>query len=406
MRTVGSKSKGWAGVAAALALAVALPAWGRGAAPPTVGRVLVSDVIIQGSRLVPAEQVRSLLKTRPGGTYVPEVIRDDLRALYASRQFVNAYANKEDDGPDRVKVVFHVRDYPNRVEKVTYLGRHTISQDDLDARTNVRKGLGLDPSANKAACQAIVRKYNEEGHPFAGCVLVKGGDPNDTEVVFQVTEGPKVKVRDIAFTGNAFVTSALLRTLINTSRKVLFLGGTFNPALVEADTNELVKYYRSFGYLDVRVAPELQYTPDDKEVTVTYHIQEGVRYRIKERPSVRGVRCMPHEQLEVLSKVQPGEFYSQATLDGDVARIKDYLGHEGRKVEAKVVPVYSTEAPGVVTVNFEIEATAPKRVGQIILGEERTKQNVIRTEAPSELEQLLNFLGTPSGAPREGPCPR
>jgi outer membrane protein assembly complex protein YaeT len=359
---------------------------------PAPGRVLVSDVLIQGNRLVPTEQVRSLLKTRPGSEYVPEVVQEDVRALYTSRQFVNAYANKEDDGPDRVKVIFHVRDYPNRVEKVTYLGRHAISQDDLDALTNVRKDAPLNPIANKGACRNIVRKYNEEGYPFAGCVLVKGGDPNDTEVVFQITEGPKVKVRDIAFTGNTFVRSEVLRTHINTSRKVLFLGGTFNPALVDADTNELMKYYRSFGYLDVRVGRELQYTPDGREVTVTFHIQEGVRYRVKDRPSVHGVRCMPHEQLEVLSKVQPGEFYSQATLDADVARIKDYLGHEGRKVEAKVVPVYSTEAPGVVTVNFEIEETAPKRVGQIIIvGNERTKMNVIVRQIPLYPGQLLSF---------------
>jgi outer membrane protein insertion porin family len=358
MPTLNSRN-GWAGIAA-LALAALLPAAGRAQAPAP-GRVLVSDVLIRGNRLVPTEQVRSLLKTRPGAEYLPEVVQEDVRALYGSRQFVNAYANKEDDGPDRVKVIFYVRDYPNRVERVTYLGRHALSQDDLDAVSNVRRDAPLNPHANEAACRAIVRKYHEEGRPFARCVLLKGADPNDTEVVFQVTEGPKVKVRDITFTGNTFVNSAVLRTHINTSRKVLFLGGTFNPALVEADANELGKYYRSFGYFDVRVARELQYTPDGREVTVTFHIQEGVRYRLKGRPAVRGAKPSTRQQLEAASKVRPGDYYTQGALDAEAALIKDYFGYRGYDVRVNAVPIFSKDEPGLVSVCYEVEGARPPR---------------------------------------------
>src|SRR5205085_772116 len=99
--------------------------------------------------------------------------------------------------------------------------------------------------------------------------------------VFRITEGPKVKVRDISFTGNNFAYSPVLKTHIHSSSKFLFIGGTFNQAMVEADAAELLKYYRRFGFFDARVARELRYTADGKEVTVTFHIEEGVRYRIK-----------------------------------------------------------------------------------------------------------------------------
>ena len=44
--------------------------------------------------------------------------------------------------------------------------------------------------AELVACQRIVARYNEEGRPFAACDLLKGGDPNDVEVIFNVNAGP------------------------------------------------------------------------------------------------------------------------------------------------------------------------------------------------------------------------
>jgi len=54
---------------------------------------------------------------------------------------------------------------------------------------------------------------------------------------------------------------------------------------------------------------------------------------------------------------------AKRTLDADVARIKDYLGHEGRDVKAQVRTVHAKDSPGVVTVRYEVEETPPARVG-------------------------------------------
>src|SRR5262249_2564139 len=159
----------------------------------------------QNNRAMTGDQVRRLMQTRVGREYVPEVLQQDVRALFSTRQFANVWADKQDDGPGKVKVLVYVRDLATSVAKGTYVGNRASNAGELDDAANLRKGSPLNPAANKVACQRIVAKYNEEGRPFANCTLLKGADPGDSEVVFSITEGPKVRVRDISFTGHTFV---------------------------------------------------------------------------------------------------------------------------------------------------------------------------------------------------------
>jgi outer membrane protein assembly complex protein YaeT len=364
-------------------------------APAPGGRLMISDVIIQGNRLVPTEQIKAQLQTRPGTEFVKSVVEEDVRNLYATRQYGNISPYTQDDGPGRVKVYFFIRDYPSVVEEVTYLGAKHLSPDDLNQITGIRKGSPLNPHANKVACHNIVRRLNEDGRPFAHCDLVSGGDPGDTKVVFNITEGPKVKVRGVHFEGNTFVNGAVLKTHINSSDGPLGLGvfgSTYNPAMIDADVNDLERYYRSFGFHDVHVSRDLQRTPDGKDVIVTFHIQEGLRYHVQDVPKVDGVHFMPHEALEAMSKVKAGDYYSENVIEGDLKRIKDYIGYMGREVRTQAVPVFSKEVPGLVQVQYEVEERPPARVGQIfIIGNERTRQNVILRQVPLYPGQLLTY---------------
>ena len=105
---------------AALAGLLLASAAGLAQVPAPDGRVLVSEVVIKGNKLVPAEEIRNRIKTRAGQEYVPAAVEEDVRTLYATRQFGNVYAEKVDAAPDRVQVVFSVVEYPSRVEKVEY----------------------------------------------------------------------------------------------------------------------------------------------------------------------------------------------------------------------------------------------------------------------------------------------
>jgi outer membrane protein assembly complex protein YaeT len=361
--------------------------------PATAPKVIVSDLIIQGNRQISTEAIKNQMKTREGKEYVPEVLQEDVRNLFATRQFGNVWADKKDDGPGRVKVFVYIRDYPSSITKITYQGNRQLSRDDLDSVTGLRVGAPLNPIANKVACRRIVQRYQEDGRNFAACDLLKGADSGDTEIVFNITEGPLTRVKEVSFTGNAFVSGPVLRNRVQTSSKVLGLfGGKYIAAMTDNDVNDLIKYYRGFGFHDVRVAREVQFSPDGREVSVTFHIIEGVRYRIQDHPQVIGAKSMSTEAMMAMSKVQAGDVYDGAKIEGDKARMRDALGMQGRECRIQDVPIFNPETPGVMRVNYEVEERPPARVGQIfIVGNDRTRQNVILRQVPLYPGQVLTY---------------
>src|SRR5262249_34710209 len=147
VRLAATPAAAFAGLMLAAAVAFAQPP-----APPqpsASSRLMVSDVIIQGNRLVSTETIRNPMKTRAGKEFSADTLMEDVRTLYKTGQFGNVYADKQDDGPGKVKVFVYIRDYPNVVQKVTFLGNRQLSKDDLESVTGVRVGMPLNPIVNK-----------------------------------------------------------------------------------------------------------------------------------------------------------------------------------------------------------------------------------------------------------------
>ncbi len=362
-------------------------------APNAIGKVLVSDVIIQGSRRMSNEQIKVRLRTQPGKEYNAAALDDDVRDLYKTQQFSNIRTLVQDDGPGRVKIFLTVLDLPNTVQKVTFNGANHVKPDELEKITGVRAGMPLNPNLNLQGCHKILEKYEELGRSFSYCKLTKGGDLSDTEVVYDITEGPKVKVRAIRFVGNTFVSDGRLATQVHSSSEWFRLfGGTYNRQMAEADVGELIKYYRKFGYQDVKVSLETERSPDGKEVTLVFHIQEGLRYRLQDVPDVSGARSIPREQLVALTRFKAGDWLDQNKIEGDVKTLKAYYGYDGRDVQVEPIPVWMKDVPGVCNVQYQIEEHPQARVGQIfILGNTRTRQNVILRQVPLFPGQILTY---------------
>ena len=363
--------------------------------PMPAGRVLVADVLVQGNRLVPTQQIMAQIKTRPGAVYSAETVQDDVRNLSATRQFANVRAEYRPEPDGKITVIFTVQDQANLVQRIVYNGAKHLGRtdDDLNQITGLHVGMPLDPVLNKLACQTLVNKLNDDGRPFATCQLLRGDQPGDTEVVFDVAEGAVVKISAIEFEGNTFEPGSVLKTHINSFHAILgIFGGKLVGPMVDADMAKLEEYYKTFGYLDVKVSRELHWNEDGRTVTLVFHVREGVRYQIKDRPHVSGVASAPVEQFEQASAIKPGQFYNQTDIDKDLEKIKNYLGSEGREVRAVATPVYDRTTPGVCTVQYEVIERPPARVGQVfIVGNERTQDHVILRQVPEFPGQILSY---------------
>jgi outer membrane protein assembly complex protein YaeT len=383
-------------VAGLLVLAVIGTREGLAQAPPT-GKVIVKDVIPIGNHNIPTQRIMGLLKTLPGKEYNYAVVQEDVARLAKLRLFRDIKVRDEMTSDGQVIVYFELTEFPSLVNDVIYRHGGHLKPEDLDSLTGIKKGEPLNPTRNKQGCQAIQQRLKEQGRLLATVTLEEGGNPGDSRVVYNICEGPVVRVRSISFTGNdTLATQARLRTQIDSSRAFLGLplGGTYNPALIDHDTIKLTEYYKNNGYLDVRITRELALTDDGCWVDVIYHINEGQKYRVKDvtvEPMPGGdLKLLQREQIKSYLKLRAGDSYSEPTVEADIRSITDLYGYRGFPVTAHKELFYPE--PGVVQVRYEIQEKPETKVGEIIIiGNNVTKDRVIRRLVPLYSGQTLSY---------------
>jgi outer membrane protein assembly complex protein YaeT len=368
----------WARAAALLAL---LAAAGTAAAQTADHPVTVTEVVVTGNHAVNTNTILHKIKTRPGRPYDPYVAQEDIKALTATGSFrdVRIFPRSTPDG--RFIVEVHVEEPPNLIQEVKYKNARHLKPEDLDSCKMLRKGTPLNPTQARVALNDIKAYYQDKGYYFADVVLEEGGNPGDTRIVFNVTEGPVVRVRHTYFVGNdTLATQARLRTQIDTSRMFLGMpvGGTFRPALVNNDVLKVLEYYKGNGYLEATVSRQLYFSDDFRTVDVIFDIHEGPRYRVKD-VRVDGAKNVTADQLKGILKLKPGDWYNETTINTDVRNIQDYIGWRGFSARVQRDPFVGES--GLVTVHYQVadEQAKPSRVGEIIIsGNEVTKDRVIR----------------------------
>jgi outer membrane protein insertion porin family len=363
----------------------------QNSAPP--GKVLISDVIITGNHRMSTEQIKVRLHTQPGNEYNPAVVDEDVRQLYKLNQFSVIQTLVEQDGPGKVKVFFTLREMPNTVQNVTFLGAKHMKEKDLREATGVQKGNSLNPNLNRQGCQRILDKYMEIGRTLSDCQLLKGGDLADTEVVYQITEGPKIKVCDIRFTGNTFVRSARLARILASSSWFdrNRIGGTYHTRSTNYEIDELCDYYLSFGYQDVKIAVETQRSADGSEVTLIFHIQEGPRYRVADKPELRVPISLRHEHLQDLVKIGRGDYVTRNAVCQDVERIRDRCESLHRFVSVEAIPVSLPSQPGLVNVRYEVKEIEYRINAICVRGNKRISSESILAHIPLVPGQVISY---------------
>ncbi|WP_439623462.1 outer membrane protein assembly factor BamA [Gemmata sp.] len=389
-------------VAAAVVAAAALTAAGvllwvpRAAADDNPSGRIISEILPVGNHVHTAEQIRQVMHARPGIAYEEAAIQEDVRRLNSTKWFtpggIQILTVKEPDG--RVRVIVKVSELNGVVQDIVFLGaQHGVG--DLPKLCGVRKGEPMNPMANEMGRVAILRKYQDDGRYFATVELVEGKKPGDTRVVYQIVEGPKVKVAGIDFYGVDKASTARLRQQLVTKKQFAgIMGGQFNPASMEVDRQKLIEYYEALGYLDVQVTPEVVQTDDVSHVRVAYHIAEGSQYRVAGK-QINGVKSYPEDKIEALAdEMKPGDRYDRRLTEANKARIKYFYGNRGNNVAVEERRYADPNQPGVVQVHYDVlnDGGVPDRVGRVTIeGNTVTRDSVILNQLDLRPGQVLQY---------------
>ncbi len=340
----------------------------------------IAAIRVVGCRRFAEPRVLNEINLRKDQPFDQHGVYEALRRLERTQWYASVVPEVQRE-PEGVVITFRVVERPV-IQEVIYEGAKHLSREELESLTGLKKGSPMSVASNHLARQAILRKYYEKGRLLADVKLLEGGKDEDLRVVFQITEGPIVRIRDIRFEGNTFVTDARLKTQIDSGERVFgVFGGKYRPELLDLDVHKLIDYYKTFGFFSVKAHRELRWNPGTESVDVVFVIEEGPRYRV-ESFEVAGSQQVDPAVLLKDNQLKQGELFNGIEMGKGVRKMQDEYGKRGY-VTTRVVPDYRFyEDQGVVTVVYQVvDERLPARVGDIrIAGNTVTKDRIILRE--------------------------
>ena len=211
-------------------------------------------------------------------------------------------------------------------------------------------------------------------------------DQNRVDIVYEINEGPKSKVRQISILGNdAFSDGDLKGEMITKESSLLRMlssGTTYDPDRLAYDQQKLRQFYLTEGYADFRVVSAVaELTPDKKDFIITYVVSEGERYKFGEVKVESDIRDLSPDLLKTIVPVKAGDWYNAKSVEDTVDRMTENAGLFGY-ANAQVRPVFSRNKETLtMDVTFRVEQSPRVYVERIdVTGNTSTRDKVIRRE--------------------------
>ncbi len=308
----------------ALAQTVAAPPAAQPAAAAPVETI--QSITVVGTQRLEADTVRSYIRLRTGQPWTQVTGDQALKDLYATELFADV-AVRNNAGA----IVIEVRENPV-VNRIILEGNKRIKNDKIEPEIKLAPRQIYSRSKVRADVARIIELYKRQGR-FAAVVEPKlvQLDQNRVDIVFEITEGPKSKVRQINIIGNDKFSDGQLRGEMVTKQarfyKIFSSGTSYDPDRLAFDQQKLRQFYLTQGYADFRVVSAVaELTPDKQDFIITYVVEEGDRYKFGDVKVESEIRDFDSGRLTATLRMKKGEWYDAKMVEDTVESLSETAG--------------------------------------------------------------------------------
>jgi outer membrane protein insertion porin family len=298
--------------------------------------------------------------------------------------FDHVSANVDHQG-NTVVLTYIVQERP-LITDVRFGGMKGIksTDDKIINAVKLHAGSVLDPARVQATIQGIQQVYQAKGYLDAKVAFRTVPEGTNTAIgVFDVTEGPVVRISDVDFAGNKAISSSELRDNITTHQhnflSFFFDTGTLDQKKLQDDVDRITALYYNKGYLNVRVS-EPTVIRTGNSLKVVFNITEGPLYHVG-TVDVAGDLKVPKKDLVSKLTVKPGGVFGGAAMEHDVLTLSDLYSDRGYAYVNVDPRTQVDPATRTVNVLYNINPGREVLVDRInITGNTKTSDKVIRRE--------------------------
>lgn len=367
--------------ASTVAVSAAILAPTAAVAQDTAQADTIQSISVVGTQRLEADTVRSYIRLRAGQAWTQAGADQALKDLFATELFADV-SIRNDSG----NVTITVKENPV-INRIIIEGNKRLKNDKIEPEIKLAPRQIYSRSKVRADVARIVELYKRQGR-FAAAVEPKlvQLDQNRVDIVFEVNEGPKSKVRQINIIGNDQFSDGKLRGEMVTKQARLtsiFSSGTsYDPDRLAFDQQKLRQFYLTQGYADFRVVSAIaELTPDKKDFIITYVVEEGQRYKFGEVKVDSKIRDFNSEALTKNLRMHAGDWYDGKKVEDTIEGLQESAGLFGYAF-ADVNPQFKRDKDALtMSITFDIAESPRVFVERIdINGNTLTQDKVVRRE--------------------------
>jgi outer membrane protein insertion porin family len=169
-------------------------------------------VVVRGNERVPTHRILGQMRLREGSVYSPAAADEDLKRIYALGEFENVTPRPQREA-DGLVLLVDVVERP-AIDRVVFDGSRAFKERDLAEAVGVTVGSPVDLAKLTMGVRTLEQKYREAGYTFASVKLDQEALSTGRVARYVISEGPKVRISKITFTGNASIGSGELERKI------------------------------------------------------------------------------------------------------------------------------------------------------------------------------------------------
>ena len=343
--------------------------------------VTVSEIAISGNSRVSDSTISAYLPVRVGDAISEDSLDNAIDSLFATKLFNDVTINIEG-----TRISIAVVENPI-VNRVNIEGNDVLDDERLLAELDIQPRRVFTRKVAVDATQKLLEIYRLSGRYAAEITpQVIRLDNNRVDLIFEVDEGPLIKVTSISFIGNETFSDFALRQVIS-SRQVrwwAFLSSVdkYDESRLDYDARLLRQFYLGRGYANIQIKrAQGGLLADRSGFALTFEIDEGTRYKLRDVSFTSQITDIDVSKFRDDIPLEKGDWYNVKGLEQGLLNVTNSLGNLGYAfvdVRPQVTPDTDSNE---LDIEISIGEGRKNYIERIeVVNNSRTRDTVIRRE--------------------------
>jgi outer membrane protein insertion porin family len=361
------------------------------------GQETVEKIEVVGNDRVSRDTVLYYLSSKEGDYYNEEQLKRDFRVLWSTGFFSDIKIEQEEG--KHGKIVRVIVEENSLIKNITYKTGKKVKEDDIVNKLKEKDEYILPYSYfNPYKIQKIQKTIEDllvEKGLQSGKVEVEKNKTgkNEYEILFDIKEGPKVKVGEVDFEGRPKLLPSVLTWAMKENKPHGFLSwitgkDVFKQNKINDDLADLKNKYKEYGYMEATIGePRIEditkrsiFFKKQTMKKIIIPVDAGYRYTVGE-VKIEGNKIINTKFLRNFIRLNEGDIYSTKSTEKSVEKMSEFYRNFGY-LFIYIVPVESLNPKRKqVSVTFNVNEGELAFLNRLeFKGNTYTKDKVIRRE--------------------------